>query len=79
MGIALNDRLVASSEAFGAVRTYLYSDDRRVPDSWQEPLSLRLGLTQVINRDRFIEPFLTFGLNSDAQDFQYGVLWTSGF
>lgn len=79
MGMAVNDSVVLSSQFLGALQTYTYINDERLPNSLLEPMSMRFGLTHVLGRDRYLEPYVIFGLTSDASDAQIGFFFTKGF
>ena len=79
MGMAVNDTVVLSSQLLGALQTYTYINDERLPNSLLEPMSMRFGLTHVLGRNRYLEPYVIFGLTSDAPDAQIGFFFTKGF
>jgi hypothetical protein len=79
LGFAVNDSIVLSGELSGALQTYFYSEGQRIPNSLTEPYSLRFALTQVLCKDRFLEPYVILGLTSDAPDLQVGIFHTFGF
>lgn len=79
MGFAVNESIVFSAEFIGGLQTYTYLDDERIPNSLAEPMSLRLGMTQVIRANRYFEPYVIFGLTPDAPDVEIGFISTFGF
>ncbi len=78
-GFAVNDRITLSTAFFGAFETTTKADGVSISNSSQEPFAIRLALTHVRNRCCIIEPFVTFGLNDDAPNADFGVLLTRRF
>ena len=76
MGFALNDSLTLSTTLLGSYQTEMRFDGAGLPGTSMEPLSLRLALTAVMSRRRIIEPFVRFGLTSDAPDAHIGIIVT---
>lgn len=79
MGFAVNESIVFSTEFIGSLQTHAYLNDERIPNSLSEPMSLRLGMTQVIRDNRYFEPYVIFGLTPDAPDVEIGFISTFGF
>jgi hypothetical protein len=75
-GFAVNDTMTLSTAFFGAFETTLKANDVSISNSSQEPFSIRLALTHVRNPCCIIEPFVSFGLNPDAPNADFGVILT---
>lgn len=74
-GFAVNEKVTLSSTFVGAYLSELYVDRQRVAGSIQELMSVRLAAT-VVQRQGYVEPFVTFGLTRDATTARIGIVWT---
>ncbi|MBN1558110.1 MAG: transporter [Lentisphaerae bacterium] len=75
LGFAVNDDVSLSAQVQGLFQTELELDGETVDGSSLEPYTLRLGVTRRWERNRFIEPSVTFGLNDDAPDVVFGLAY----
>ena len=79
IGFAINDRLTVSSTFIGAFQSRtLINGPLLIPDAdtTREPFALRMALTYTCGKCRIIEPFVTFGLNEDAAEADFGITVT---
>ncbi|GEM_PF-989063 len=79
MAFAVNRSITLSTEFSGSVVTETEVDGENVPGSFQEPMSIRMGMTHQLGRDSFWEPSIRFGLNDDAADTILGLAWVKRF
>jgi hypothetical protein len=75
-GFAINDTVTLSTTFRGAYLSETEFDDRGLPGSEIEPFTLRFAVTSTCGDCRIIEPFVTAGLNDDAPEAQFGVVFT---
>ena len=89
MGFAINDRLTLSTAFFGTYQTTtVINRVTTIPPAAPlitnssfnlEPFQVRLALTAVVSPVKIIEPFVSFGLNADAPEADFGITWTRTF
>jgi hypothetical protein len=79
MGFAVNENISLSTQFSGLFQTETQLNGSRIPGSTQEPMSLRMALTNRINKNFYIEPSIMFGLNNDATDSVLGVSFVRQF
>ena len=72
-GFAVNDKVSLSTQVSGEYQWEIQADDREIPGSSSEPVSLRQALTFRASRKTFIEPSLNIGLNDNTPDFIIGI------
>jgi len=75
-GFAVNSVMTISAAFFGAFETTTKANGISISNSSQEPFSIRLALTHVRNPCCIIEPFISFGLNQDAPNADFGIVLT---
>jgi hypothetical protein len=76
VGFAVSDDISLVSEFFGAFQTR-YRIDGTYPHSTSlEPMGLRLSLIRRLCPTARVQPFVVFGLNTDAPDVSFGFLYT---
>lgn len=75
-GFAMNEHYTASAALFGSVSTAPQLNAITLPGGISEPVNLRLALTVQGKCNVIIEPFVTFGLTSDATALELGVIFT---
>lgn len=76
MSFAINDEVTLNGEVIGGFQFDTRFNDAEIPDSSNEPISLRLSVIRTVNPTYFIEPSLQFGLTDDASTVQLGVTFT---
>jgi hypothetical protein len=79
MGFAVNPYVTLSADFQGIYQGATRIDGVEVPDSTFEPMSLRLSVIRRTRKGSFVEPFVRFGLTSDAADAQFGLFFTRNF
>jgi hypothetical protein len=89
VGFAINDRLTLSTAFFGTFQTTTVIDRViMIPPAAPvvshtsfnlEPFQVRLALTAVTSPQQIIEPFVSFGLNIDAPEADFGITCTRSF
>jgi hypothetical protein len=75
-GFAINDTLSLTGSFFGAYRGPTKFNGRSAPFTHQEPFLLRFSLVHTKNHCYIVEPFVFFGLNSDAPEVDFGIIIT---
>jgi hypothetical protein len=76
LGFAINEKVTFSTQLFGEYQTRLKANGQGIEGSAQEPISLQIAATIARPCDRFIEPFVQFGLTEDAVAANIGITWT---
>lgn len=76
MGFAVNDNITLSTLFQGQWQERFQVDDVTIPNSSQEPFSIRMEMTIVYSKRCIIEPFVRFGLDVDAPQADFGVVIT---
>jgi hypothetical protein len=76
LGFAINEKVTLSAQLFGEYQSRLEANGQGIQGSTQEPISLQLAATIARPCDRFIEPFIQFGLTEDAVAANFGITWT---
>lgn len=76
MSFAINDEVTLNGEVLGGFQFDTEFNGVEIPNSSNEPISLRLSVIRTINPTYFIEPSLQFGLTEDAGTVQLGVTFT---
>ena len=73
LSFAANDNLSFSWQAIGSYEGEIQIDGQRVEGTTSEPYYLRFAITTRYHFVGFIEPFVTMGLNNDADFYSFGV------
>lgn len=76
MSFAINDEVTLNGEVLGGFQFDTEFNGAEIPNSSNEPISLRLSIIRTVNPTYFIEPSLQFGLTDDAGTVQLGVTFT---
>ena len=76
VGFAVNERITLSTRFFGSYITELDANGQRVPGTNVEPMNIRMSATISKPCDRYVEPFVEFGLNDDSVNSNVGITWT---
>lgn len=79
LSFAINDEVTLNGEVLGGFQFDTELDGTRLPESSNEPISLRLSVIRTVNPQYFIEPSLQFGLTEDAGTVQLGVTFTRSY
>jgi hypothetical protein len=78
-GFAVNDRITLSTILQYNYETRFQVDDRTIPGTSTEEIAIRMALTAFVSRREIVEPFVRFGLTPDAEDADFGVVFTRTF
>jgi hypothetical protein len=78
-GFAINDSITLSTTFRGAYLSATEFDDLELPSSELEPFTLRFAATATCGDCYIVEPFVTMGLNDDAPEAQFGVVYTRSY
>ncbi len=76
MGFAVSDDVALSVSLNGYLQMRTAVDRALIANSSQEPTSLRLSCSRRTSKHTRMQPFVDFGLNDDAVDFEFGVIFT---
>jgi len=76
MSFAINDEVTLNGEVIGGFQFDTEFDGVEIPNSSNEPISLRLSVIRTVTPEYFIEPSLQFGLTDDASTVLLGVSFT---
>lgn len=79
LGFAINDQITLSGQFFGAYQNEVDVNNRTIPLSSREPMSLRSSLTYRFSRNQYIEPSIIYGINDDATDTVIGLSFVRQF
>lgn len=79
LGFALNENLTLSGQLLGGFQTDWEVNGDSTASLSSEPIFLRWGLTHRLAKDKYLEPFVTFGLNDDARDAIVGISFVDRF
>jgi len=73
MGFAINQDVSVSTQLLGSFQSETRLHGKNVPGSSREPVAVRLALTNRWNKDLYVEPSVTFGIDTDHPDFALGI------
>jgi len=73
VGYAVNDIITFSTVFQGAVQTSMKVNDDWIGNSSREPFAIQLAMTVALSPCSFVEPFIRYGLDSDAPQADFGV------
>jgi hypothetical protein len=76
MGFAINEKVTFSTQLFGEYQSNLEVNGQPIHGSAQEPISLQLAATIARPCERYLEPFIQFGMTQDAPSVDLGITWT---
>ena len=76
LGFAINEKVTLSAQMFGEYQSRLQVNGQGIEGSSQEPISLQLAATIARPCDRFLEPFVAFGMTEDAAAVNFGITYT---
>lgn len=76
MSFAINDEVTLNGEVLGGFQFDTELNGAEIPNSSNEPISLRLSIIRTVNPTYFVEPSIQFGLTDDAGTVQLGVTFT---
>ena len=74
-GFAVNEHVTLSGTFGGAYVSQIAINGRRIEGSSLEPLSLRFAAT-IARKKKLLEPFVQFGITSDASAANFGIIQT---
>ena len=75
-GFSVNTELTFTTTFQGGYQFKLRANDIEIPNSAQEPLSLRFAMVMTHCKSYVIEPFVNFGSTPDESDADFGVIVT---
>jgi hypothetical protein len=76
VGFAVNERITLSTRFFGSyIEEFRVNDIRRFGTN-SEPMSIRMSATISKPKNRFVEPFVEFGVTDDAVSSFFGIQYT---
>lgn len=76
LGFAINEKVTLSTQLFGEYQSRLQANGQGLEGSTQEPISLQFAATIARPCERYVEPFIGFGLTEDAVAANFGITWT---
>jgi hypothetical protein len=76
LGFAINEKVTLSTQLFGEYQSRLQVNGRGIEGTSQEPISLQFAATIARPCERYVEPFIQFGLTEDAAAANIGITWT---
>jgi len=76
MSFSINDEVTLNGEVIGGFQFDTEFDGVEIPNSSNEPISLRLSVIRTVTPEYFIEPSLQFGLTEDASTVLLGISFT---
>jgi hypothetical protein len=79
VGYAINDCITLSSTFRGQFQGEWKANGTTLPGSSLEPFTLRFAATSTVWTNQICEPFVQLGLDSDAPQVDFGILWTHRF
>jgi len=79
MAFMVNDKITLGEQIIGSYQAKTEIESEKILFSESEPMMLRSSLTYAFNKNVFLEPSVNFGLNDEANDVLFNLLYNRRF